>query len=201
MDYLNNFASGMFSGIIILLIFASIIGLVALIFGIIGLWKTFQKAGKHGWEAIVPFYNYWILVEIAGLDWWWFLLILSDVILSFLGLEFISGIVSLVSVFALFNCYYNICKKFNKDWAFAIGLTLLSPVFLPILGFSKTDIYNKDIPVSKNGCFGDNSNKENNSSSNQNNVNNNEYSNSFCGNCGTKLDKNTKFCHVCGKKL
>lgn len=27
---------------------------------VIGLWKLFKKAGKQGWEAIIPFYNTYI---------------------------------------------------------------------------------------------------------------------------------------------
>lgn len=36
---------------------------------VIGLWKLFKKAGKQGWEAIIPFYNTYVLVEISGLNW------------------------------------------------------------------------------------------------------------------------------------
>lgn len=61
--------------------FALIIGLIVLavlVVYLVALWKVFVKAGKQGWEAIIPFYNSWILVEIAGLNWWWFLLIISE---------------------------------------------------------------------------------------------------------------------------
>ena len=45
----------------------------------------------------------------------------------------------------------------------------------------------------------------NSSSADQNsnmnsNVNSTANEFSFCGNCGTKLDKNTKFCPNCGKQ-
>ena len=51
--------------------FALIIGLIVLavlVVYLVALWKVFVKAGKQGWEAIIPFYNSWILVEIAGLN-------------------------------------------------------------------------------------------------------------------------------------
>lgn len=38
----------------------------------IALWKLFKKAGKNGWEAIIPFYNTYTLTEVAGLNWWFF---------------------------------------------------------------------------------------------------------------------------------
>ena len=30
---------------------------------VIGLWKLFKKAGKQGWEAIIPFYNTYMLAN------------------------------------------------------------------------------------------------------------------------------------------
>ena len=52
--------------------------------------KMYKKAGKQGWEAIVPFYSQWVLVEIAGLNWWWFLILLA----SGLTISYTSGDVS-----------------------------------------------------------------------------------------------------------
>ncbi len=31
-----------------------------------GLWRMFEKAGKPGWAAIIPFYNLWVMMEIIG---------------------------------------------------------------------------------------------------------------------------------------
>lgn len=36
----------------------------------IATWKLFEKVGRPGWQALIPFYNMWILVEIADLEWW-----------------------------------------------------------------------------------------------------------------------------------
>ena len=33
----------------------------------IGLYGMFKKAGVEGWKAFVPFYNVWIMVELAGM--------------------------------------------------------------------------------------------------------------------------------------
>src|SRR5689334_12229068 len=43
---------------------------------IIGVWKVFTKAGQPGWAAIVPIYNLYILLQIAGRPAWWILLML-----------------------------------------------------------------------------------------------------------------------------
>lgn len=41
-----------------------------------GLWKLFIKAGRKGWESIVPFYDLYILCKITNRPWWWVLLII-----------------------------------------------------------------------------------------------------------------------------
>ena len=55
-----------------------------LIFYIIGKIKLFQKAGKNGWEAIIPFYSDWVLTEISGLAWYWFLFLIAPTIIGFI---------------------------------------------------------------------------------------------------------------------
>ena len=63
-------------------VLASII-IIAVILGIINIvawWKTFTKAGRPGWAAIIPVYNYWVLFEISGKPGWWSLFSLLGVI-------------------------------------------------------------------------------------------------------------------------
>jgi len=52
---------------------------IAVIF-IIGMWKTFVKAGQPGWAAIIPIYNAYILTQIAGRPGWWVLLMLIPLV-------------------------------------------------------------------------------------------------------------------------
>lgn len=195
-DYDYSGIFGFLGGILILILLLSV---AFSIIQIVALWKLYKKAGKNGWEAIIPFYNNWILVEISGLDWWWFLLFFAPTILPFLGLGVFGWIAYLITIF---NCYYNLAKKFDRDLGFAICLTLFAPICIPIAAFSKNFVYNKNITVSNNGVF-PSSLKNNNSNSNYYTNNNSsdsvdvsEYN--FCGNCGTKLDKEAKFCPNCG---
>src|SRR4051812_13202917 len=53
-----------------------IIGLLIAAIVIASLWKIFVKAGEPGWAAIVPFYNFIVLLKIAGRPLWWLLLLL-----------------------------------------------------------------------------------------------------------------------------
>ena len=210
MDYYNDYGStyadllGGFAafGLILILLVLGI-----LVTGIIANWKMFKKAGKGGWECIVPFYGYWVLTEIAGLEWWWFLLAISNSILSVFEIDGLSEISNLASLFASFNIYYNIARKFNKEKGISVLAGIFSLIFIYIFGFSKNEVYDINIPVSKNGVFGSpegnssNTTYTNNTNTTENVNTNNSYQNySFCGNCGTKLENGARFCPNCGKE-
>ena len=72
---------------------------------IMGLWKTFTKAGKPGWASIVPIYNIIVMIEIAGLPLW-----------MILGL-FIPFVNFFVNVY--------ICHSVSKRFGGGIGMTIL----------------------------------------------------------------------------
>ena len=81
------------------------------------LWRIFKKAGRPGWPALVPFYNGYITVEIAGKPGWWILLYLVP-------------IVDIV-VAAIVNV--ELARKFGKSTGFGVGLLLLPFIFYPML--------------------------------------------------------------------
>lgn len=84
-----------------------------------GMWKTFEKAGQPGWACIIPFYNVYILLKIAGKPGWWLLLLF----------------VPLANIVILFMVGIEIASRFGKGSGFGIGLTFLPFIFYPILGF------------------------------------------------------------------
>lgn len=153
--YYNNNSSYELDGIlgVFWIVFAIVlfIALAIAIVQLIGQWKLYKKAGKNGWEAIVPFYSNWVLVEISGLKWYWFLSFFAPIIFNCLNLDVVG---LLLYLFGLFNVFYNISKKFNKGILFAICLTLFTPICICILGFSSKAVYDKNVPVSPNGVFG-----------------------------------------------
>jgi hypothetical protein len=99
---------------------SSIVGLLVAVLVIAGMWKIFTKAGKPGWAAIIPIYNLIVLLQIAGKPLWWIVLFCIPVV------NFVAAVMVLISV----------AKAFGKGAGFAIGLLFLSPIFVPILGFS-----------------------------------------------------------------
>jgi len=100
-------------GLILLIQLALIVGIIA------GMWKTFVKAGKPGWGAIIPIYNIILLLEIAGRPLWWIVLFLIPLV------NFIAAII--VSM--------DVAKNFGKGAGFGLGLAFLGFIFYPILGF------------------------------------------------------------------
>lgn len=46
----------------------------------IGLWKLFVKAGRPGWEALIPVYSFYIMLKLTGRPLWWLILYFIPVI-------------------------------------------------------------------------------------------------------------------------
>lgn len=86
---------------------------------IIGMWKMFSKAGKPGWASIIPIYNVVVLIEIAGKPIWWVLLAM---------IPFVNFVILIIVNLAL-------AERFGKGGGYAVGLTFLPFIFIPMLGF------------------------------------------------------------------
>jgi hypothetical protein len=80
-------------------------------------WRLFEKAGRQGWEGIVPVYNLYVMVQIVGKPWWWMLLMLIPFV------NYVFGIWTLNML----------SKSFGKEEGFTVGLVLLGFIFFPIL--------------------------------------------------------------------
>jgi len=99
-----------------------IIWLALLILIIAANWKIYTKAGKPGWSSIIPIYNIVVLLDIVGKPLWW-------VILLF---------IPIVNFFFMIIVLHRLAKSFGKDIGYTIGLILLNPIFVCILGFGKS---------------------------------------------------------------
>ncbi|MDW8338562.1 MAG: DUF5684 domain-containing protein [Thermoleophilia bacterium] len=94
-----------------------------------GWWKIFEKAGEEGWKAIVPIWNFIVLLRIVGREWWWVLLALIPIV----------GFVIWIIV-AL-----DLARSFGRGTGFAIGLVLLPFVFAIVLGFGSATYRRSEI--------------------------------------------------------
>ena len=93
--------------------------LVILIAIIASVWKIFAKAGQPGWAALIPIYNTYVFLQVAGKPGWWLLLLLVPLV------NLVVGILACLSL----------AERFGKGGGFALGLVFLPLIFLPILGF------------------------------------------------------------------
>ena len=96
-----------------------IIYLAVIVLLIASVWKIFTKAGQPGWAALIPIYNAYVLLQVAGKPGWWLLLLL---------IPFVNLVIGIITIAAL-------AAKFGKGVGFIIGLILLPIIFYPILGF------------------------------------------------------------------
>jgi hypothetical protein len=86
---------------------------------IVSLWKVFTKGGQPGWGCLIPIFNLYCLVKVAGKPGWWFLLFL----------------IPLVNLVITILVALGVARKFGKSDGFAVGLFFLPFIFYPILGF------------------------------------------------------------------
>ncbi len=105
-------------GIVITLVYLAIVVLM-----IASMWRVFAKAGKPGWAAIVPIYNFIVLLDIANKPVWWIVLLLIPV----------------VNFIACILIYTSMAERFGKSGGFTAGLILLPFIFWPILGFGSAE--------------------------------------------------------------
>lgn len=177
-------------GSIILLLFALIFVIAFIVIYLISLSKLFKKAGKKGWEAIVPLYNTYVLIEIAGLNWWYFLIAILGTITTTLEIEHFTLISNIGGAVINFFVFYNLAKKMHKDpIKIAIGGLLVPGIMTIVLGLSKNFTYDETIEVSPNGPINDQKTETN------------KVQERFCLGCGQKLKPNALFCENCGKKV
>ncbi|SDE46121.1 signal peptidase I [Mucilaginibacter pineti] len=91
-----------------------------------GLYKLFEKAGRPGWEGIVPIFNIYVMLKLSGRSLWWLALIL------------IPGINMLVMI----GITVDFLKSYGKFrlWEHIAGVALAF-IYLPKWGFDKDTKY------------------------------------------------------------
>ena len=101
----------------------TVLSLAFAVLAIVAMWKIFEKAGKPGWAAIIPFYNIYVLFEITWGNGWKFLFLLIPIA------NIVFAIITMVKL----------AKAFGKSGGFAVGLIFLSIIFYCILAFDKSE--------------------------------------------------------------
>ena len=134
------------------------------IFQIICIWKIYKKAGKKGWECIIPIYSNIVLLEIVDLPLWY-------IVLFF---------IPFANIYVIFKIYIELAHKFNKSTGFGIGLIFLPVIFLAILAFEKNSeispIANENLTATASNKFCPKCGSIVDADSD------------FCANCGSKVE-------------
>ena len=104
-------------------------------------WKMFEKAGEPGWKSFIPFYNEYTVYKFSWNTMLFWVNLICVVLSRWLGgsdmgiLTLIAGVMSLVSVVLYIGISYKLAQSFGQGVGFTIGLMILRPVFILILGF------------------------------------------------------------------
>ncbi len=82
-------------------------------------WRVFSKAGQPGWAALVPIYNLFVMLKVAGKPGWWLVLML----------------IPLVNIIILILTTVGVANSFGKGGGYAAGMIFLPFIFYPMLAF------------------------------------------------------------------
>lgn len=130
-----------------------IFALVWWILQIIANWNIFTKAGEAGWKSLIPIYGDYISYKIAWQTSYFWLSFILGIVASYVSSAnlnesiFLTVIATLLRiVIAVINIMYciKLSRAFGHGIGFAIGLILLQPIFLLILGFGSDQYYGAD---------------------------------------------------------
>lgn len=169
-------------------------GLIVYVLVVIAQWKVFQKAGRKGWESLIPIWNGIVMFQIAGMSGW-------NLILMF---------IPIYGIYVVFKCFINIAHKFGQSTLFGAGMIVASPIFMMILGFGNYQYLDNNISSEANG---QSQQPMANSTTVMPNSNVNGIPNvapiqngqapviNNCPKCGTAVNPGTQFCGNCGNKL
>lgn len=160
--------------------FLAICGVIILIsiFTLICNWKVLKKAGKGGWECLIPIYNNIVLLEITKLPMWYIVLYFIPV----------------ANIIVLFLVYIELAKKFGRSDAFGVGLVFLNPIFMAILAFNKNCVYSASMSVN-------NQTYQQTNYSNQSQFTSGIIQNNACSRCGSPMNPGDRFCTSCGTAI
>lgn len=125
------------------------LGLVALVISLLNLiggWKMFRKAGKGGWEILIPIYSLYVMADIAKKKTLGALLIISYLLAIIIPFYF-SNIEQLITIAVpiltflsfvltiIISVYF--VRRYSKSLLVTICFILFPFILIPIIGFNK----------------------------------------------------------------
>jgi hypothetical protein len=98
-----------------------LVSLLITVVTLAGIWKIFVKAGHPGWTSLVPLYNVILWLQMIGRPWW------------YLAALFFPGVNAILWLIIAFGT----ARSFGRGILFALGVTFLPFIFIPIIGFGQ----------------------------------------------------------------
>ncbi len=201
----SGLVGGIFAGLMAVIGIVIVIALVISILTIIGQWRAFKKAGKGGWEAIIPFYCQVVNCQIVGVSPWWVLIVfLGSFVLNLIPV--IGSLASLaLSIYFMVILYVSTARSFGKSDGFAAGLYFLGPIFWMILGGKNTQYLG---PKPMNDPLMNLVTKKSTTTSSAAQPGQPAQPTAmpgavdkFCTGCGAKVAASERFCPNCGREV
>jgi hypothetical protein len=97
------------------------IAVVISILSVVVMWRVYARANEPGWAVLIPVYNVYISLRIAGMSGWLIFLML------------IPGVNVIITFFMMLRH----AEYFGRGTFFGLGLFFLPEIFYPILAFSR----------------------------------------------------------------
>jgi signal peptidase I len=99
---------------------------VFLVLILTGWYKLFEKAGKPGWQALIPIYNWYVTLKLTGRPVWWLIWLI------------VPGVNALVCI----GLTLDFVKSFGKfRFSQQAASLLLGFIYFPKWGFDKMTVY------------------------------------------------------------
>ena len=114
----------------------TVIAIISVVGFFVGLCGIFQKAGYKGWQALIPFYNFWIWLKIISRPWWWMIFIC----------------IPFITVFMAYMMIWKTIRLFGKtNYISLVFGTFFNFIYFPYLAFSAKEKYSTlaDLPLFK----------------------------------------------------
>lgn len=109
-------------------------------------WKIFTKAGEKGWKSLIPFYSGYVQYRLTwktSMFWLTLVAVVANGVLTKMqeqGLiwSILTLVVSLAVIVLCVMRANKLAKSFGHGAGYTVGLVLLQPIFILMLGFGSS---------------------------------------------------------------
>lgn len=88
---------------------------------LVSMWKIYEKGGYPGWGALIPIYNFYILIKLAG----------------YRGYNIFLMLIPFVNIVFLILVYIRLNRAFGQEDIMVLLAFFLPFIYFPLLGFGE----------------------------------------------------------------